>query len=127
MASTNDLNRYYEVLELKPGASLEEVKQAYRDLVSVWHPDRFSHNLRLQQKAQEKLKEINQAYEKIEAYRTGTRSTVFQPGSPPAIRLRSRPAVLSNKDVVQIIEERGFNHPYDLSDYELSDRIRGTF
>jgi len=58
----------YEVLGLKPEASPDEVKQAYRDLVKVWHPDRFNHDERLQLRAQEKLKELNGAYKVLEAY-----------------------------------------------------------
>ena len=61
----NEINRYYKILELEPAASLEEVKKAYRDLVKVWHPDRFSDNQRLQKKANEKLAEINAAYKEI--------------------------------------------------------------
>lgn len=57
-----ETDQYYEMLELASGASLEEVKRAYRDLVKVWHPDRFTHDPRLQEKAQEKLKKINEAY-----------------------------------------------------------------
>jgi curved DNA-binding protein CbpA len=64
----DDLDKYYRILGLKPGASREKVKQAYRDLVTVWHPDRFSHNPRLQRKAEEKLTAINQAYERLEAF-----------------------------------------------------------
>jgi hypothetical protein len=59
---------YYQILELKPGASKQEVKQAYKDLIVVWHPDRFVHNPRLQQKAQEKVKEINAAYAFLKSY-----------------------------------------------------------
>lgn len=44
--------------------SEQQLKQAYRDLVLVWHPDRHTENARLQRKATEKLKEINEA-EKI--------------------------------------------------------------
>lgn len=64
----DDINRYFEILGLKPGASLDEVKEAYKDLVKVWHPDRFAHDPKLQQKAQEKLKEINEAYQKIQDF-----------------------------------------------------------
>ncbi len=57
--------RCFEVLEISPGCSLEEVKQAYRDAVAVWHPDRFSGNPRLEAKAEVRLKEINTAYETL--------------------------------------------------------------
>lgn len=62
----SEFNQYYEILELEPGASLKEVKQAYRDMAFVWHPDRFSHNPRLQAKAQLRLKEINEAYDRLQ-------------------------------------------------------------
>jgi hypothetical protein len=55
----------YEVLGVKPGVSDRELKAAHRDLAKVWHPDRFVHDPRLQEKAQEKLKEINEAYEQL--------------------------------------------------------------
>jgi curved DNA-binding protein CbpA len=61
----DDLTHWYQILGLRPGAKLEKVKQDYRDLVKVWHPDRFTHDLRLQNKAQEKLKEINEAYARL--------------------------------------------------------------
>ena len=55
--TSSELERYYRILELEPGATLEEINQAYKDLVFVWHPDRLpKDNLRLQHKAQEKLK-----------------------------------------------------------------------
>ncbi|MFM8004815.1 MAG: J domain-containing protein, partial [Dolichospermum sp.] len=51
---TSELERYYRILELEPGATLAEINQAYKDLVFVWHPDRLpKDNLRLQHKAQE--------------------------------------------------------------------------
>jgi curved DNA-binding protein CbpA len=62
------LNRLIEMLGLKPGASQEEVNQAYRDLVNVWHPDRFVGKPPLQKKAEEKVKEINAAHEYIKSF-----------------------------------------------------------
>jgi hypothetical protein len=58
----------YHVLEIESGASQSDIKQAYRDLAKVWHPDRFSDDPKLQQKAQEKLKQINAAYEFLKSY-----------------------------------------------------------
>jgi len=59
------MSECYRVLEVAPGASLEEVREAWRDLVQVWHPDRFRANSRLHQKAEERLKRINLAYETL--------------------------------------------------------------
>jgi hypothetical protein len=61
----DELTECYNLLGLSPGASSAELKAAHRDLAKVWHPDRFLHDPRLQQKAQEKLKEINKAYEQL--------------------------------------------------------------
>lgn len=66
---SNDLDQFYETLGLSPGASQHDVKEAFRDLAEVWHPDRFAHDPRLQQKAEEKLKEINEAYEHLRNFR----------------------------------------------------------
>ena len=80
----------YEVLGLRPGASLDEAKQAHRDLVKVWHPDRFSNDPRLQARAQEKLQEINAANDRVRVLLSspGTRS---QPSSSPPPRPPSSP------------------------------------
>ncbi len=65
----DDILKYYEILGLKPGATEEQIKQAYRDLAKVWHPDRFQNDPRLQEKAQEKIKEINLAYDYLKYHR----------------------------------------------------------
>ena len=84
------LERYYSILELEPGGSLEEINQAYRDLAFVWHPDRYTHNPRLQQKAQAKLQAVNEAHEHLCCHRTAPRRsppppqpTSPQPPPPP--------------------------------------------
>lgn len=58
-----DVERYYRALDLEPNASPEEVHQGYLDMTWVWHPDRFVGHPRLQQKAQYKLQELNEAHE----------------------------------------------------------------
>jgi CheY-like chemotaxis protein len=63
--------RYYKILELEADASPQEVKQAYHDLVQIWHPDRFTHYPRLKQIANEKLKLINEAYAKLQSSKLG--------------------------------------------------------
>ena len=62
---STELGWAYDMLGVKPGVSDGELKAAHRDLAKVWHPDRFLHDPRLQEKAQEKLKQINEAYEQL--------------------------------------------------------------
>lgn len=62
-----DINRCYQILELPTGAAHEDIHQSYRDLLMVWHPDRFPGNPRLQRKAQEKTAHINEAYQRLQS------------------------------------------------------------
>jgi len=55
------LKDYYAVLGVKRNASQEEIKNAYKELVKKYHPDKFVGPAK--ELAEEKLKEINQAYE----------------------------------------------------------------
>jgi hypothetical protein len=75
--------KYYELLGVAPGSSMQELKTAHRDLAKVWHPDRFAHDPRLQQKAQDKLKEINEAYDRLMSVKTGRRTRAATPSSQP--------------------------------------------
>ena len=58
----DDAQRWLKVLGLGPDATKKQIDQAYRDLVKVWHPDRFESDPGLRLKAQEKLRELNDAY-----------------------------------------------------------------
>jgi hypothetical protein len=63
-----DTKQCLEILELESINSPEELRTAYRKMVKTWHPDRFHGDARSQQKAEVKLKEINQAYKHLLAY-----------------------------------------------------------
>ena len=51
---------YYEVLGLSKGASQDEIKRAYRQLAKKYHPD-----INKEPGAEEKFKEINEAYDTL--------------------------------------------------------------
>ncbi len=64
----------YKVLGVSANASDEEVKKAYRELAKKYHPDNYANNP-LKDLADEKMKEVNEAYDRIVLERqNGTRS-----------------------------------------------------
>ena len=68
----SDLSHHYAVLGLDNNAELPEVKKAYRKLVSEYHPDKVvSKGLPEDfiKFAEEKFREINEAYEAIQSSR----------------------------------------------------------
>ena len=58
------MNDPYEVLGISKGASQDEIKKAYRKLAKQYHPDNYVNNP-LKDLAEEKFKEINEAYEQL--------------------------------------------------------------
>jgi predicted Zn-dependent protease len=54
----------YKVLGISPNATDEEVKEAYRELARKYHPDNYTNNP-LSDLAEEKMQEINEAYDMI--------------------------------------------------------------
>lgn len=88
-----DLSHYYKILGIKAGTSQAEVKQAYRRLAKLWHPDRFSHDLALKQQAEEKLKAINEAYQYLKDYQPSIPAAT----SPPDTTQQSAQASVSTK------------------------------
>lgn len=64
------MNDPYSVLGVSRNASDEEIKKAYRDLARKYHPDNY-HDNPLADLAQEKMKEINEAYDAITKQRAG--------------------------------------------------------
>ncbi len=79
------MTRYHELLGVPPGASEDEIKEAYREMVQVWHPDRFAFDAALQKKAHKRLQEINHAFEEL---------------SKPAVRLAAQspePAIFAHQ------------------------------
>lgn len=61
----------YRMLELQPGASLEEVKRAHRELAFDWHPDR-PENMERRRYAEEYLKKLNIAYDILSRFHPET-------------------------------------------------------
>ncbi|MBE6969619.1 MAG: molecular chaperone DnaJ [Ruminococcaceae bacterium] len=71
------MNDPYSILGVSRTASDEEVKKAYRELARKYHPDNYVNNP-LADLAQEKMKQINEAYDQINRERAGGSATQSQ-------------------------------------------------
>jgi curved DNA-binding protein CbpA len=103
------IQRCFDILDLQPGASPEEAKQAYKDVVNVWHPDRFSNNPRLRKKAELKLKEINAAYAEIQAFIASGDRGEARDGRPPDSGSKPSDGSVEAepRDTVEMVAEAG--------------------
>lgn len=64
----NEIHKSYVLLGVRPGASVDEIKRAYYALVRKWHPDRVHGDGAHRDAAEEKLKQINVAYDRLQAH-----------------------------------------------------------
>lgn len=62
------MKKYFEILELDLSASIEEVEKAYKELAEAWRPENYQNLPRFKRKAEIKLEELNDAYERIRSY-----------------------------------------------------------
>ncbi len=85
-----EIQSYYERLDLKVGASEADVKAAYRALAKRWHPDQFRDPQQKKQ-AEEELKKINEAYQKIKAFLIENPSPQTESGEQSQERENSGP------------------------------------
>lgn|SRR5882724_69539 len=59
----SQLSRHYEILRIRPGATLDEIRTAYRRRLLEYHPDKVATlGMEIQALAEEKTKQINEAY-----------------------------------------------------------------
>ena len=68
------MNNPYEILGVSENASDEEIKAAYRKLAKKYHPDNYADSP-LADVAEQKMKEINEAYDTINQLRQKGRGT----------------------------------------------------
>lgn len=82
----------FEVLGLDDGATVEAAKAAYRRLAEIYHPDRYqSAREDVQAEAQERMRELNAAWDAIRSGRAGSARASAAPPPPRAESQRPTP------------------------------------
>ena len=74
------MNDPYKVLGVSSSATDEEIKKAYRELARKYHPDNYVNNP-LADLVEEKMKEINEAYDQIQKERAAGTAQSSSSGS----------------------------------------------
>ena len=74
------MNDPYEILGVSRNATDDQVRAAYRELVKKYHPDKYQGNP-LADLAEEKLREVNEAYDQIMKERSSSAGSGYQGSS----------------------------------------------
>jgi hypothetical protein len=68
----------YENLQLKPGASLDSIKNSYKTLIKIWHPDLFPLDQpKVQEKAHKMFRLLTESYGRLVKYHGKYKENIF--------------------------------------------------
>jgi curved DNA-binding protein CbpA len=95
---------------LETTASLEEVKQAYRNLAKIWHPDRFIGDAQQKKKAEAEIKKINQAYEAIKFHQNSFDNLATNEVNNERINQVNKSHINTSKTNPKIYYQPGINY-----------------
>ena len=122
---------YYEVLGVKKNATDEELKKAYRKLSRKYHPDANINNPNKDQ-AEEKFKEVQQAYEQIMKEReygsssrmamAATEITVVLEITEMPVPVPIRMRKVCAEGGRQLCAERSFSGSYECTGFSWSEK-----
>lgn len=99
------LTEHLRTLGLSPDATLQEALAAHRDLIRVWHPDRFESDPKLRAKAQEQTVRINLAIAGVrEALRNPRLASPSLLRAPETTRLSSPTLIIHQPTRTTIIQ-----------------------
>ena len=78
----DEVRRKLAILDMQPGASWQQVKDRYRFLAKVWHPDRFGSDLRARSRAEKHFQAVNEAYQWLLQHRSTVESLADSDSGP---------------------------------------------
>lgn len=115
----------YQVLGVSPDASDEELKATYRALAKKYHPDNYGDSP-LKDVAEEKMAEVNQAYDTIMNQRKQQGSSTAQYGSSQNGNYQSQ-SNSSFRDVRRMIQQNRLVEAEELLDGTPANRRDGEW
>ena len=86
------------ILGLDDDASAADIKSAYRECVQILHPDRFANNKKLQDRATEQFKRLQDAYEYLTSDRAASKQS--RSSSRPRQAYTAREAKIAQHDAL---------------------------
>ncbi|MCX5692473.1 MAG: molecular chaperone DnaJ [Candidatus Omnitrophica bacterium] len=107
---------YYEILGVQKGASVDDIKKAYRNLALKYHPDRVATDKK--KEAEEKFKEISESYAVLSD--SQKRSQYDQFGHAGIDSKYSSEDIFRNADFSSIFEDMGVGG-------DMFEEILGSF
>ena len=110
------------ILGLEDDATADDIKIAYRDTVQILHPDKFAGNEKLQNRATEQFKRLQEAYDLLTSGSGGGRSA--RAGRSSRAGASSGPATSSGAARAWTEVEDGVEVEY-LTEAEIKARLAG--
>lgn len=101
-----ELAEAYRILEIAPGATKEQTREARNVLAKVWHPDRHQGDPKVHDRAADKLRQINDAYAVIEGAGFPAAEAPRPREAPPAYVDSLRPQVQPRRTAPHATAER---------------------
>ena len=89
----------YSVLGFSQSATDDEIKKAYRELAKKYHPDAYANNP-LADLAQEKMKQINEAYDTIQKMRANGNSSSYSNNNQSYSTSSSNPQFIRIRELI---------------------------
>ena len=119
---------YLAILGLPPEATAQEIAMAYKDLIRVWHPDRFQHDKRLQLRADNETKKINDAMERLRKLPKETPAKKRPPIPPIKPYNIPRPPPAGVDSFSRVRGPRAFTPPvFELAPLIIHQRLLASF
>lgn len=75
-------NKHFAILGVTKFSTNDEIKKAYKELMKIWHPDKFENNSKIQNEAQEKSKKINDAFSHFKDFTPAVKKVSSKTTSP---------------------------------------------